>query len=65
MDPDDWVNKMELDTGNVLGFNKEPDYSNIQDDLFQQGICFSAIFLPHLPRNMHRTYIELAFQLFV
>lgn len=48
MDPDDWVNKMELDTGDVLtndimGFNKEPDYSNIHDDLFQQGNNFSAL----------------------
>lgn len=51
MDPDDWVNKMELDTGdvlaqNMLGFNKEPDYSNIQDDLFQQG-KFVDYFLVH------------------
>lgn len=43
MDPDDWVNKMEMDTGdalanNILGFNKEPNYANIQDDLLPQGI---------------------------
>lgn len=44
MDPDDWVNKMEMDTAdglahNLLDFNKEPDYSNIQDEILPPGVC--------------------------